>query len=447
MINKKIAIVGAGITGLAAAWQAEKNGADVDLFDRKKDAGGVINTENKGEWRYELGPNTLLLKDPEIEALIDDLDLTLRVETANSEASKRFIVKNGELNNLPQSLSGFLKTPIFSGRAKARLLKEPFVQRTAPNSTVAYFFEARFGKEILDYAVNPFIAGIHAGRPENLSLKHAFPAIYDLEKEFGSVIAGGVRKMFNRNGSKKTKRRLISFKTGLHELPEKLSSNITNTFYGHDLKRTEKRNDDWYLFTNKGKYGPYSNIVLTIPLHKWDTTKLPVSSTQLKRIQNVSYPPLSMMLLGYKKEDVTHPLDGFGFLVPEVENRSVLGALFTSSLFKNRAPEGHHLLTVFTGGGRQPEIAEKESQNLLNLVQGDLKELVGLKGAPVFKDHVFWPNSIPQYNIGYDEVYAIFDDIESSNTGLHVAGNFRGGISVPDCIKNGLRLGKTLAGI
>ena len=251
--------------------------------------------------------------------------------------------------------------------------------------------------------------------------------------------------MFNRNGSKKTKRRLISFQTGLHELPEKLKSRISNTFYDHELNRTEKRNDGWYLHTNRGEYGPYSDVVLTIPLHKWDDKKLPLPSEQLQDIKGVSYPPLSMVILGYKKSDVTHPLDGFGFLVPEVENRSILGALFTSTLFQNRAPEGHHLLTVFAGGGRQPGIANLESSELLDLVQADLKALIGINGEPVFKDHIFWPDSIPQYDTGYDKVINTFEDLEVNNPGLHIAGNFRGGISVPDCIKNGLALGKRLA--
>lgn len=445
MNHKNIAIVGAGITGLTAAWNAEKHGANVDLFDRKKSAGGVINTDSQGEWRYEMGPNTLLLKDPEIEEMLTSLNLIKRVETANSEASKRFIVKNGKLNELPQSLSGFLKTPIFSKKAKLRLLKEPWISTTEQDATVAQFFEARFGKEILDYAVNPFIAGIHAGRPDKLSIKHAFPSIYELEKEYGSVMVGGLRKMFKRDDNKKTKRRLISFVTGLRELPEKLVSKISKIHYDHELEHAENRNDGWYLHTSNGEYGPYRDVVITIPLHKLSSEKLPLSSYQLGKIKDVSYPPLSMMVLGYKKEDVAHPLDGFGFLVPEKENRSVLGALFTSTLFKNRAPEGHHLLTVFAGGGRQPGIAEMESNELLKLVQDDLKDLIGLKADPVFKDHIFWTNSIPQYHTGYDEICAIFNDIESKNGGLHLAGNFRGGISVPDCIKNGLSLGKAVA--
>lgn len=448
MAQSRIAVVGAGITGLSAAWQAEQLGAEADLFDSKERAGGVIKTESEDGWRYELGPNTLLLKDPEIEALIDTLDLGSRTETANSESSKRFIVKEGALRELPQSLKGFLKTPLFSGKAKARLLKEPFVRKTGSDATIAEFFEARFGKEILDYAVNPFIAGIYAGKPENLSVKHAFPALHDLEETSGSVILGGIRKLFKRQekGEKKTKRRLISFKTGLHELPERMSSEISNIYYGHTLEKTIKRDDGWYLSTNTETYGPYDHVVITIPFHKWNERNVLVKPSELKKIQSVTYPPLSMMVLGYKKEDIGHPLDGFGFLVPAVENRSVLGALFTSTLFKNRAPDGHHLLTVFAGGARQPEIAQLESDKLLRLVENDLKELIGLKGTPVFKEHIYWPNSIPQYEKGYDEIYSIINGLEKANPGLHLCGNFRNGISVPDCIKNGLKLGRELAG-
>lgn len=444
MINNRIAIVGSGITGLTAAYRAEKKGKTVHLFDRKSEPGGVIKTETSGDWRYELGPNTLLVKDPEIDNLLDELNLTSSVEVANQEASKRFIVKDGELVELPKSLSGFLKTPLFSGAAKARLFKEPFVGKTSPEVSVSEFFEKRFGKEILNYAVNPFIAGIHAGTPEKLSLKHAFPALHQLEQQSGSVILGGIKKMTSGKNGKKTKRRLLSFKTGLHELPKALFSGLNNTYTNHELERVEKKSDGWYLHMNSGTYGPYKDVVCTIPLHKWNSEMLPLNSGHLKKVKDVTYPPLSMLILGYKKEEIEHPLDGFGFLVPEKEKRSILGALFTSTLFKNRAPDGHHLLTVFVGGGRQPELADKESSELLSIVQKDLADLIGLKGEPVFKDHIYWTNSIPQYETGYDEIYSIFDVIEKENSGLHFAGNFKGGISVPDCIKNGLSLGEWL---
>lgn len=447
MATKKIAIIGAGITGLSVAWQAKELGVEIDLFESKQKGGGVIQTESNEDWRYELGPNTLLLKDPEVLELIESVGLSSRLEIANTEASKRFIVRGGDLQALPQSFKDFLKTPLFSGKAKVRLMREPFIRKSDSETSIADFFENRFGKEILDYAVNPFIAGIHAGKPENLSVKHAFPALYELEQSSGSVILGGLRKVFKRNGTKKVKRQLISFESGLQELPEKLMSQISNIHFDHTLEGSEKREDGWHIYTNNnGKYGPYSDLVVTIPLHKWDEEKLPLTKPAAKKLQNVTYPPLSMMVLGYKKEDIKHPLDGFGFLVPEVENRSILGALFTSTLFKNRAPKGHHLLTVFTGGARQPETARMESDELLKLVEKDLKDLIGLRGSPVFKEHIYWPKSIPQYETGYGEIYSVFDELEADNPGLHLAGNFRHGISVPDCIKNGLKLGKTLAG-
>lgn len=449
MSKKRVAIIGAGITGLTTAWKAEREGADVDLFDRKATAGGVIRTENKDGWRYELGPNTLLLKDREVEEMIGDLGLENRVRIANRDASKRFIVKNGSLVQLPQSLSGFLKTPLFSGGAKARLLKEPFISRTNEGATIAEFFQQRFGKEVLDYAVNPFIAGIYAGRPDKLSIKHAFPSLHELEQEYGSVVYGGLRKAFNRNGKKqkKTRRRLISFETGLSELQKSLLKGISNRFLGDEVQQTMRREDGWILTTSNGSFGPYHDIVVTIPLHKWNSKTLPLTEEQLNVIRNVEYPPLSMMILGFKKEDIQHPLDGFGFLMPEVEERSILGALFTSTLFENRAPEGHHLLTVFAGGGRQPDIGRMESNELLKLITGELNELIGLNGNPVYKDHIFWPHSIPQYDVDYGKIHNIFESLEASNSGLHIAGNFRQGISVPDCIKNGLKLGKSLAKI
>jgi len=152
-----------------------------------------------------------------------------------------------------------------------------------------------------------------------------------------------------------------------------------------------------------------------------------------------------MLILGYKKDQISHPLDGFGFLVPEKENRSILGALITSTLFKGRAPEGHHLLTIFIGGGRQPELAELDSDKLLSIAENDLADLIGLSGEAVFKDHIYWPNSIPQYHPEYGKVISVFEEIEKRLKGLHLAGNFRGGISVPDCIKNGLILAEKLA--
>lgn len=440
MRNSKIAVIGAGITGLTACFNLKKNGIQADLFDKKGEPGGVIKTEQYKGWNYEYGPNTLLLKDQEIEDFLYDLNLQDEIKVANADASKRYIVKNGELLTLPTSFSEFIKTSLFSLNAKLQMFREPFKRKTDEDVTFAEFIEHRFGKEILDYAVNPFVAGIYAGRPENLSLKHSFSVLHELEQEFGSVMLGAIRKKFQSRKKKKTERRLISFKKGLQQLPGTIYSNLDNTYLNHDVKQVKKSDDGWYLKTQMGNFGPYLDVILTIPLHKWNRQLLPVNEQDLDILKRVKYPALSIMILGYKKEQISHPLDGFGFLVPEKEQRSILGALFTSTLFRDRAPKNHHLLTVFVGGDRQPELAQLDSEELLKTVEKDLKELIGLEGIAVYKDHIYWPKSIPQYHRTYDEVIDIFEDLESRFPGLHIAGNFRGGVSVPDCIKNGIKV-------
>ncbi|REL37609.1 protoporphyrinogen oxidase [Rhodohalobacter sp. SW132] len=444
MANNKIAVLGAGITGLVAAYKLNIIGKTVELFDRKPVAGGAIRTQKEEGWQFEYGPNTLLLKDAEVEEFLMELGLTDEISVANPEASRRFIVRNGKMHPLPTSLKSFIKTPIFSGKAKFRLLGEPFPSRGPDDESLADFVERRFGTEILNYAVNPFVAGIHAGDPSVLSLKHSFPLLHELEQSSGSVLMGAVRRMMNRNKTASVKRRLISFKNGMQQLPDTLFSRLDTTFMNCEIKSIRKTDQGWNLHTQNGDFGPYSDIISTIPLHKWSDELFPFTKLEIETARNVYHPPISVLLLGYKKEQIRHPLNGFGFLVPEIENRSVLGALFTSTLFENRAPEGCHLLTVFIGGVRQPKLANLSSEKLVKLAETDLKDLIGLSGEAVFKDHIYWPKAIPQYQVGYGEVLQMFDELEEKHEGLHLAGNYRGGISVPDCIKNGLQLAESL---
>lgn len=444
--NERIAIVGAGITGLSAAYTLKKRGMNADVFERKGEPGGAIKTVATNQWQVEYGPNTLLLKKRKVRELIDAVGLKGDVVKANPSAAKRYIVKNGKLVPLPFSISSALKTPLFSAGGKLRVLGEPFVFKSRDrDQSVADFVRRRLGEEILDYAINPFVAGIFANKPEDLSLRHAFPVMDSLEQEFGTLIGGALAGMIGKDDPEKIATSLISFTKGIQQLPAAIASKLDPVYYNHDVKKVEKRSDGWYINSQMGIHGPYENVVVNVPVYKWNRELLPISKQQLEELREVDYPPLSIMLLGYRKEDVEHPLDGFGFLVPEIENRKVLGALFSSTLFEGRAPEGHHLLTVFVGGGRAPDLAKKESQDLLATVQKELHELIGVKADPVFKDHVYWPHAIPKYHIGYDTILNIMTTMENEFPGLHLAGNFRNGISVPDCIQKGIQLGESLA--
>lgn len=441
----KIAVVGSGITGLTAAYSLKKKGFEVTVFEKNSDPGGAIKSVQQGEWLTEYGPNTILIRDRVVADLFKELGLEDNLMVANREASKRFIVKNGELVAVPMSILEAIRSPLFSNKSKVRLFKEPFVSSN-PNrdQSIAEFTERRFGKGILDYAVNPFVAGIFANRPEKLSLRHTLPKLDELEELYGSVIWGAIAGAKKNSRSEKIERSLISFRNGIQALPISLASSVDNVHYNHKVTAIEKRGESWHLNSNDHTFGPYNEIIINVPLYQIGEIFSSLTNQALSFEKEVNYPKLSVLHLGYKKGDIEHSLDGFGFLVPEVENRSVLGALFSSTLFEGRSPKDSHLLTVFVGGGREPELAEMDTEKLVKLVEAELEELIGLRAGNHFVDHVYWPKSIPAYHLGYDKILDLLDQFEDQFRGLTMAGNFRNGISLPDCIKNGLKLADSI---
>ncbi len=443
--NKKIAVIGAGITGLTVAHALQKKGVTCTLFEKKGEPGGSIKTVNQDGWLTEYGPNTILLKDKVLSEFFLELGLHVNKQTANPGASKRYIVREGVLQPLPTSISAAIGTELFTWKGKLRVMKEPFIRRSQnPDQTVAEFVERRLGKEMLDYAINPFVAGIFANNPEDLSLRHAFPAMHRLENEYGSLIIGSVMGAKRRKKEGRISRELISFENGLQQLPEKIASRLQKVHYNTEIVKVTRENNEWFLASKKNTFGPFSAVVINSPLYLMNHGLFPVTDHEFNKLRGVQFPPLSVMHLGFMKEQVMHPLDGFGFLVPEAEERQILGALFSSTLFPGRAPAGHHLLTVFIGGGRQPEIAHQSSEDIRDVVLAELAELVGITGDPVFTDHVYWPKSIPAYHVGYDDILDTIRNIEARHPGLFLAGNFRDGISVPDCIKNGFILAERI---
>lgn len=441
-------MIGTGITGLTAAFQLKKKGSELTVFEKNSEPGGAIKSVRSGKWLAEYGPNTLLLKDRVVAGFLSEVGLGKEIEEANPEASKRFIVRNGRLNSLPTSIRSAINTPLFSLQGKVRVLKEPFIRKSDhSDETVAGFVERRLGREMLEYAINPFVAGIFASKPEELSLRHAFPAMYEMEQEYGSLIAAALFGSAKRKRLGRIPAKLISFRTGLQQLPVRIAEGMDEIHYKTKIDKIEKRREGWIVKSAGAAYGPFRTVILNIPFYQQKELLGQLNGVSDSFFKRVFYPPLSVVHLGYTKEQIAHPLDGFGFLVPEVEKRQILGGLFSSTLFQDRAPEGHHLLTLFAGGGRQPEIAARSTEELVALMEEELSELIGLKGSHQFMDHVYWPHAIPTYRTGYDAVLREFDRVEHAHPGLLIAGNFRYGISLPDCIKNGLKLAEKLGEI
>ena len=445
----KTCIIGAGITGLALAWQLKRKGEDCVVLEQSALAGGAMRSHREGDYLAEEGPNSILLNSLEIEDFLYSVPgLKAAILEAKPEAKKRFIVRGGKPHAVPMGPLSAITTPLWTFAGKLRLLQEPFI-KAAPAGTeesVADFVRRRLGDELYRYAINPLVGGIYAGDPEKLSLPHAFPKLHALDQNHGGLIRGAIAKMKAARAANgpKVRKRIISFENGMAELPAKIAAALGDALHAgvsiRSLRKTDKQwTVAWTTASGETIEQSFDQVVLTIPAHRLANLPFdPALQDELLRLDAIDYPPVSVLSLGFKREDVTHPIDGFGALVPECEGRKILGVLFPSSLFPQRAPEGEVLLTVFVGGERQPECATADTEALKATVLPELEQLLGISGQPTFVHHKHWTKAIPQYKIGYGTHLAAMERIESNHPGLKLAGNYRTGISVTYCIEAAL---------
>lgn len=455
--RKQIAIIGAGITGLSAAYHLQRAGHSVILLEKSSHAGGAIRTSLTNGYLAEHGPNSLMVSDQRFYSLISDLGLESDIVEANTAAKKRFIITKGKLQALPGSPLQAITTPLFSFKAKCRLLKEPFVRkRGVEGGTECFtdFVRRRLGPEFLDKAAGPFVSGIYAGDPYRLATRHAFPRLWALEQDYGSILLGLIKKRhLQKKGKgdphKLPKSLLCSFRNGMQSLPDalaqaleedtlKLETTIGSISYN---EKTKHWSLNWQTKAGATGMGSFDHLILTVPAHKLED--LPLNEEvhdAISKVSNIHYPPVTSMLLGFKRSQVKHPLDGFGMLNSLSEKSKMLGALFPSTLFSGRAPEGHVSINVMVGGARTPEHASMSDSAMQASVMDELRRLLGIEGNPEHVNIVRWEKAIPQLNLGYSNVLKTIEQAERDYPGLHLAGNYRGGISVGDCILNGMSL-------
>jgi protoporphyrinogen/coproporphyrinogen III oxidase len=445
---KIIAVLGAGITGLTAAHRLTRLGHRVRVFETSDRVGGAIRTERVDGWLIEGGPNSLLTGDPAVPTLCAELALAAELVPANPAAKNRYLVRGGRLVAAPLSPAGFLTTPLFSFGAKLKLLAEVRLRPRVRTTDLALgeFVRAHFGQEVVDYALDPFVSGVYAGDPRKLSTRYAFPKLWELEQKHGSILRGQIAQAKSRaSRSDARPGGIVSFRNGLQVLPDALAAALpagTLTFRA----RIEALipGSPWHVVWSNG--GPaqtekFDTVIAALPAPALAQLRFgTLAERPFASLDAIEHPPVSSLFLGFRREQVAHPLDGFGVLVPAIERRSVLGVLFSSSLFPGRAPDGHVALTVMIGGARQPELARLATGQLLAAVERDLRELLGVRGEPVFQRHTFWPRAIPQYNLGYEVPLEAMAAAERAHRGLLIGGQARDGISVPACIAAGERL-------
>lgn len=441
-----IGIIGGGITGLTAAYRLKQGGRKITLYEASPRAGGPVQSIRRDGYLAEFGPNTLLETSSHISQLLSDLGLEKHKLYGSEKAKHRFIIRSGIPVALPASPAGFFSSPLFSIAAKLRLLREPFIAKAPINKeeSVAEFVRRRLGNELLDYAIDPFVGGVYAGDPEKLSIVHAFPKLYALEQKYGSLIKGQIqgKKERRRSGEiSKDRAQMFSFDDGLQVLIDALYHELQlEAKLNTAVKKIERISEGWkvsYIDNGTEYINIHSSLLLTIPAYTLAAIEHTIDGVDLSALNEIYYPPVTSLALGFRRSNVAHLLGGFGMLIPKKENFHLLGTLFSSSLFPERAPDGHVLLTSYIGGARSPELASLNESELVEIAVKDLHTLLGVRGSPTFIHRTYFPKAIPQYTIGYGKYKALLDSFELKAPGIFFAGNFRNGISLSDCITAG----------
>ncbi len=444
MNKKNFVILGAGISGLTTAYLLQKKGYSVTVFEARGDPGGTMISEFHNRFLIDYGPNSTLETTPLIREIVHDIGLDNELVYASNIAKKRYILRNGKLHPLPMNPFALLSTNLFSLRAKLRLLKEPFIKKSNMNEeSIADFVRRRLGNEFLDYAINPFVSGVYAGDPEKLSVKFAFPKLFELEERYGSLIQGaikGKKERQKRNETSKSHARMFSFMNGMQSFPRAIAKKLGNSVeYNTAVTSLQKENNEYRIFYTKGEgtNSLHADIVIsTVPAYVASKIFESFDRDLSLHLNKIYYPPVMTLFLGFNRKDIRHDLDGFGFLIPEKEHKTFLGAIWNSAIFPNRASEDKASFTLFIGGARMPHVFEMEKTKLIEIVISEFKEIMNIPADPILIQNKLWKQAIPQYNIGYHEHEEYFQKFEKNNPGLFLSGNYRGGISIGDCIKN-----------
>jgi oxygen-dependent protoporphyrinogen oxidase len=442
---KRVAVFGAGLTGLAAAWKLRQLGAEVVVFDPAAEAGGVVRSLRHQGYLLELGPNTVLEKGGALTEWIDGLGLRGEVLNPGKVARNRFIRHGGRLVPLPMSPWAFITSPLLSMRGKLRLLAEPFQKAgTAGDESVAAFFQRRVGCEAVARLIDPFVSGIYAGDPVRLSARHCFPQLWEWERGSGSLVRGAWAGRKRSAGTARA--RLVSFPGGLQTLARRAEDALEGrVFLGRAPAWRRGAGEGWEV---EG-HGRFDVVVGALPasaLAGW----LEGGGVAVPELERAAVPAASLRVwhFGLQRKVVAHPLDGFGVLAPSAEGEPILGVLFSSTLFPGRAPEGCVLLTVFQGGVRQPDWCRPDREGEARTAAWNAASgWLGIQGEPSMVHSTLWRAAIPQYEVGHQSFLDAVEAIEKRNVGLFLRGSFRGGVAVGDRVACGFAVAREVMGM
>lgn len=447
----QIAVIGGGISGLVCAWRLKQQGLSVCLLERAPRFGGVIATLDQDGFRFDVGPQSFSA-DAALLQLIDQLNLSGELLRADSRAP-RYILRQGRLVAAPLGPPQLFSTPLFGWRTKFRLVTEPLRHTRPPadDESIAAFMRRKFGEDLLTNLVAPFVSGVYAGDPEKLSLASAFPSLRQAEEQSGSVIRGAIKLRSKTNGPKPRQRPVLSnFRRGIAALIEALASQLgTSAVSGVEvaaIRRSpaEARARTQFEIAYTEGASAYTlraeSVVLATPTLDAARLLVPIEARFEQPLAQIEYAAVAQVGAGYRLDQITRhspgePLRGFGFLVPRTEGLRLLGTVWNSSLFPERAPEGMASFTSFLGGATDPEISTWSDDRIAATAHQELAKVLGITSSPVAQHVARWDCAIPQYNLGHGKIVAALDELCAATPGVFLAGNYLSGPSIPACIE------------
>lgn len=451
-----MAVVGGGISGLAAAHRLGELAPQlkVTLFEGSDRLGGVVQTERRDGFLIERSADMFTAKEPWALDLCRRIGFDGELIETNKENRRAFVVKRGKLVPVPAGFTlmapvriwPMVGTPLLSLRGKLRLAGEYFIRARADegDESLAEFAIRRLGREAYDWLVQPLIGGIYTADPERLSMAATMRQFQHLERKYGSLVRGMRHTATAKADGEQSGARYNRFlapKNGMGSFVRALAARLPagSARLGANVEELTRREDGFWYVKLAGAAGPeqFDDVILACGAPRAAQLLQSVNSELAADLKTIPHAGVAIVLIAYRREQIAHALDGFGFVVPIVEQRRVLAGSFSSVKFPGRAPEGQVLFRVFVGGACQPELLNLTDDELRALVRQELTELLGVSGEPTLCEVARWTGAMPQYHVGHVELADRIEQRAAEIPHFALAGNALRGVGIPFCIHSG----------